>query len=99
MSRLFEAGLTNETMRGVYIATAPNPVSNAVFMKELRKAVGMPIGLPTFSWQVRLASPLVLRTDPELALYGRYCVPRRLMHEGFKFEFEDVGEALRDIVR
>jgi hypothetical protein len=27
---------------------------------------------------VRLGAPLFLRTDPELALYGRYCISRRL---------------------
>jgi hypothetical protein len=48
------------------------------------------------SWMVRLAAP-VLRTDPELALYGRYCTSRRLREEGFEFVFGDVGSALRDL--
>jgi uncharacterized protein len=97
MNRLFVRAIDDETMTGAYLATAPNPVSNAVFMRALRRAVGMPIGLPAFSWMVRLAAPLVLRADPELALFGRYCVSRRLKEQGFEFEFAEVGAALADL--
>jgi uncharacterized protein (TIGR01777 family) len=97
MNRLFTRGIEDDSMTGAYIATAPNPVSNAEFMRELRRAVGMPIGLPAFEWMVRVAAPLVMRTDPELALYGRYCVPKRLKEEGFEFSFPDLASALRDL--
>src|SRR5690606_16223330 len=98
MNRLFVRAMTAERMSGAYIATAPNSVSNAEFMRELRRALGVPFGLPTPGWMVRLAAP-VLRTDPELALYGRYCVSRRLREEGFEFRFPDVRSALRDLYR
>jgi len=97
MDRLFERAISDDSMRGAYIATAPNPVSNAEFMREMRKAVGAPIGLPAAAWMVRLAAPLVLRSDPDLALYGRYCVSRRLKDEGFEFRFPDVRSALQDL--
>jgi len=84
-------------MNGAYLATAPNPVSNAEFMRELRRAHRVPFGLPAMSWMVRLAAPLILHTDPDLALYGRYCVSRRLREEGFDFLFPDVVSALRDL--
>ena len=48
---------------------------------------------------VRLGAPLVMRTDPELALYGRYCVPSRLQTEGFGFEFADLRAAMGDLLR
>lgn len=99
MDRLFLRAIEDDSMSGVYMATAPNPVSNAEFMRTLRSAVGMPIGLPAFGWMVRLAAPLVLRTDPELALYGRYCVSARLREEGFDFEYPDLESALRAIYR
>jgi uncharacterized protein len=97
MSRLFERAILDDRMAGAYIATAPHPVSNAVFMRELRRAVGAPFGLPAAGWMVRLAAPILLRTDPELALYGRYCVSRRLREEGFEFRFPELGAALRDL--
>lgn len=99
MDRLFERALTDDSMRGTYIATAPNPVSNAEFMSEMRKALRAPIGLPAAGWMVRIAAPLLLNSDPDLALYGRYCVSRRLKEEGFEFEFPDVRSALQNLYR
>ena len=40
-----------------------------------------------------------MRTDPELAPYGRYVVPRRLREEGFEFRFPDLATALADLLR
>ncbi len=98
MNRLFLRGITDESMSGIYMATAPQPVSNAEFMRQLRRALRMPIGLPAASWMVRIGAPLLMRTDPELALFGRYCVSRRLREEGFEFEFPDVQSALEDLL-
>jgi hypothetical protein len=97
MNGLFCRAITNDRMKGAYIATAPNPVSNNEFMRELRRALRMPIGLPAAEWMVRIGAPLVMRTDPELALYGRYCVSRRLREEGFDFEFPELPQALKDL--
>jgi uncharacterized protein len=99
LDRLFDRAITDESMRGIYNATAPSPVSNAEFMREMRKAIGAPIGLPAASWMVRLAAPLILRSDPDLALLGRYCVSQRLKEEGFEFLFPDVRSALQDLYK
>ncbi len=66
-------------------------------MRTLRNVIGMPIGLPAFEWMIRIGAPLVLRIDPELALYGRYVIPPRLMDEGSEFEFSEPEPALRDL--
>ena len=97
MNRLFEQALTDASMQGTYIATAPNPVSQRLFMREMRRALGMPIGLPAFRWMVRIAPPL-LRTDRELALYGRYLVSRRMREMQFEFCFPDLPDALADLL-
>ncbi|WP_437203719.1 epimerase [Planctomicrobium sp. SH664] len=97
LNRLFERGLTDATMRGTYIASAPHPVPNREFMRTLRDVLGMPIGIPALNWMVRLAAPL-MRTDPELALYGRYVVSRRLREEGFEFRFPELRAALQDLL-
>ncbi len=97
MNRLFQRAITDETMQGAYLATAPNPVSNTEFMRALRRALNRPIGLPALSWMVRLGAPLLMRTDPELALYGRYCVSRRLREENFEFLYPELDSALQDI--
>jgi hypothetical protein len=97
MNRIFERAIEDDTMRGVYIASSPTPVSNREFMRSLRRAIGMPIGLPAPAWMIRLAAPLVMRTDPELAIYGRYCIPKRLLDEGFAFQYPDLDKALDEL--
>lgn len=97
MNRLFERGLTDPDMEGVFVASAPNPVSQVEFMRELRGAVGMPIGLPASSWMVRIGAKLLLRTDPELALYGRYVYSKRLEQAAFEFCLPTIREALQDL--
>ncbi len=99
MNRLFERALIDETMTGAYVASSPNPVCQRDFMAALRRAVGMPIGLPAFSWMVRIGAPLLMQTDPELALYGRYVISKRLQEEGFQFKFPTLVDALEDLLR
>lgn len=98
MNRLFERALVDSSMQGAYIATAPEPVSNAEFMRELRRAVGRPFGLPAPAWGVKLGAPLLFRTDPELAIFGRFCVSKRLREEKFNFDFPRLGPALDDLI-
>lgn len=98
LNRLFERALSDSTMHGAYIASSPNPVSFKVFMREVRQSMGMPIGLPAFEWMVRIGAPLFLRSDPELALYGRYVRSKRLNDEQFDFRFPNIREALSDVL-
>jgi len=99
LNRLFERALTDDRMRGAYIASSPNPVAQREFMRTLRRVVGMPIGLPASSWMVRIGARLLMRTDPELALYGRYVVSKRLPEEGFEFQFPHLEDALRALLK
>lgn len=98
MNRLFERGLTNEAMHGVYVASSPNPVSNAEFMRSLRRAIPwpkVPFALPAFAWMVRIGASFLFRTDPEIVLYGRYVRSSRLEREGFTFRYPQLSEALK----
>jgi hypothetical protein len=85
-------------MQGIYVATAPNPMINRQFMQLLRKAVHRPWSPSAPALLVRLGSCL-LRTDPELALLGRRCVPTRLLKEGFIFGHPHLGETLNGLIR
>ena len=99
MNALFLRGLTDPTMTGAYIASSPNPVSQVEFMRTLRRAYGVRIGLPSTAAMVKIGAPLVMRTDPDLALYGRYVVSERLRADGFEFRFPELAGALDDVVR
>lgn len=99
MNRIFERAISDDSFDGPYIAPAPAPVSNREFMRLLRRALRQPIGPQAPAWAVRIGAPLVMRTDPELALLGRYCVPARLQRAGFEFSFPDLRSALADLCR
>jgi len=43
---------------------------------------------------VRIGAPVLMRTDPELALYGRYVVSRRLREMNFEFRVPKLRAAL-----
>lgn len=96
MNAILQRGIEDESMSRAYIASAPNPVSNKEFMKALRQSAGIPIGLPAPATLVRLGAKMVFRTDPELALFGRYVIPGRLQSEGFHFKFPALGNALKN---
>jgi uncharacterized protein (TIGR01777 family) len=97
MNALFHRATIDDSMHGTYVATAPQPLSNASFMRMLRRVLKMPIGLPAAGWMIRIGARTVMRTDPELLLYGRYCVSNRLSDEGYAFQFADLESALRDL--
>ncbi len=97
INNIFARAITDETMSGAYIVSSPNPKSQAEFMRTLRKVIGMPLGLPATEWMVRIGAPLFMRTDPELVLYGRYVIPKRLIEKGFEFQFAELEPALRDL--
>jgi NAD dependent epimerase/dehydratase family enzyme len=69
---------------------------NKDFMRALRKAWGMPVGLPAAKWMLEIGA-LAMRTETELVLKSRRVVPGRLLQEGFSFKFPDWPEAARDL--
>ena len=77
---------------------APNPVPNAEFMRTLRAALGIPLGLPASGWMLEMGAA-VLRTETELILKSRRVVPARLLEQGFSFRFPDWSDAANDLVR
>lgn len=95
LNAIFVRAIVDDTMSGAYIVSSPNPEGQADFIRTLRKVIGMPIGLPAFAWMVRIGAPLFLRTDPDLALYGCYVIPKRLLDEGFEFRFAELEPALK----
>lgn len=99
MNEIIFQAITNENYNGIYIASSPNPVSNAEFMETLRKVLKIPFGLPASKWLTRIGASLILRTDPELAIYGRYVKSERLEAEGFQFKFPQLTEALNDLLK
>ncbi|MGD0743628.1 MAG: TIGR01777 family oxidoreductase [Verrucomicrobiota bacterium] len=96
LNRMFIAAIELDDLAGTFNATAPNPVTNAEFMAELRRALRRPWSPPAPEWAVRFGSRL-MGTEPSLALTGRRCAPRRFLEIGFQFQFAELSAALKDI--
>ena len=78
--------------------SAPEPLPQREFMRALRSAWGVPVGLPATKWMAELGA-FALRSDTELLLKSRRVVPGRLLDEGFAFEYARWPEAADDLVR
>lgn len=96
LSRIVLWSIQRDDIEGLFLVAGPNPVRNAEFMRELRRAVHRPWSPPVPPWAVRFGSRL-LGTESELALWGRRCAPTRLIQKGFEFEFPELRSALRDL--
>ncbi|NNE90439.1 MAG: TIGR01777 family protein [Verrucomicrobiales bacterium] len=97
IAQLVEA-LENPAISGIYNATGPNPVTNADLMTTLRRILNRPWSPPAPAFAVRIGAP-ILDSDPEIALTGRRCIPKRLTEAGFEFRHPDLESALRDILK
>jgi uncharacterized protein (TIGR01777 family) len=86
-----------EQLTGVVNLAAPNPLSNGEFMRALRQAWGIRIGLPSPEWLIEVGTWL-MRTESELVLKSRRVVPGRLLAAGFQFLFPEWPSAARDLV-
>jgi uncharacterized protein (TIGR01777 family) len=88
--------IQHEELEGPVNLAAPNPLPNWEFMQTLRKAWGMPFGLPAAEWMLELGA-FVLRSETELMLKSRRVIPGRLSQSGFAFQFPTWAEAARDL--
>ena len=93
---MFAAAVENEALSGTFNAVAPQPVTNAAFMRALRRVYHRPWSPPAPAFAVKLGSRL-MGSDPSLALTSQRCVPRRFDEAGFSFQFPDLGQALRNL--
>ena len=80
-----------QTAAGPINATAPNPVTNAQFSRELAHALRRPSWLPAPAFALRLA---LGEMADALLLSGQRVVPARAMALGFRFTYADLGPAL-----
>lgn len=96
--RAVEFIIANEDLTGGINITAPNPLSNNDFMKNLRKEMKVPFGLNAAVWQLELASA-VMGTETELLLKSRNVYPEKLIKNGFGFNYPDVGKALKNLIK
>jgi uncharacterized protein (TIGR01777 family) len=93
VAELFAYALGN-AVSGVWNATSPNPVTNAVFTQELASALHRPALFPVPPFALKLAFG-------ELAqhmLDSARVVPEAALRAGFRFRYPELAEALKQTV-
>lgn len=89
--------MENQSVSGPVNLAAPNPVTNAFFMREMRKSFApLGIGLPAPSLFVRIGA-FFMRTAPELVLKSRKVVSATLSEAGYSFKYPDLAQAIRSL--
>jgi NAD dependent epimerase/dehydratase family enzyme len=96
LARLLQFLINNSRVSGAVNATAPNPVTNAEFTKTLGKVLSRPTFIPVPSFGVKL---LFGEMGERLLLEGVRVLPERLVEAGFKFDFPELEEALREVLK
>jgi uncharacterized protein (TIGR01777 family) len=76
---------------------SPSPLPNAEFMRLLRRACGVPVGLPATRWMLEIGA-VFLRTETELILKSRRVIPTRLLQSGFVFKYPTWVTAVAELV-
>ena len=89
--------LVEHAIDGAVNIASPNPLPYDDFMRALRGAAHVRVGLPATKWMLEIGA-FVMRTDTELLLKSRRVVPERLLASGFRFDFERWPEAAKDLV-
>ncbi len=87
--------LTEKEVRGPVNLSSPNPVRNRTFVKTLGRVLRRPA-------LIRVPGCVLKKTlgeFGEVLLSSQRTVPGRLTNDGFRFEYPDVGPALKQLIR
>ena len=87
---LIRFALENRALRGAVNATAPQPVTNAEFTRELAGALHRPAVFPV----PRFALNLLFGEMAEVILGSQRVVPQAALSAGFRFEYAELRDAL-----
>jgi len=95
--RAIEFLFEHTDLEGIYNVCSPSPVNNDTFMATLRKVTGNIIGLPAFTWMLKIGARLI-GTETELLLKSRWVLPTKLIEAGFTFKYARLEDAFTSIV-
>ncbi len=83
-----------DRLAGPVNATAPNPVTNAEFTRELGAALHRPAKLPVPGFALRA----LLGEGGDIVLRGQCVLPQRTQELGYRFVFERLRDALTNLL-
>lgn len=85
--------IAHQTLAGPFNITAPHAVTNEVFTETLAKCLNR----PAFFHVPGLVLKTMLGEMSDLLLTGQNVVPRKLVEAGFKFKYQELEDALKDV--
>ncbi|MEI7534876.1 MAG: TIGR01777 family oxidoreductase [Verrucomicrobiae bacterium] len=94
--QMFVTVVEQENFTGTFNAVAPDAVTNADFMRALRRVLHRPWSPPAPEFAVRLGSWL-MQSEPTLALVSQRCVPAKFLEADFPFQFPQLTAALENL--
>lgn len=94
LARLFCHVLSTPEIRGAVNGVAPGAVTNRDFSRELGAVLHRPAVLPAPG----AALKVVLGAFAQALLSSQRVVPSKAQQSGFKFRFETLGPALKDLI-
>jgi uncharacterized protein (TIGR01777 family) len=95
---MFVAAVENEKLSGTFNAVAPNAVTNAELMRELRQVLHRPWSPPAPAFAIKLGAK-IMGSEPSLALISQRVAPKRFLDAGFKFQFPEIAPALAGLTK
>jgi len=95
LTSLILFALTNTGVYGAVNATAPQPVTNADFTRELARALHRPAIFPV----PELALKLLFGEMASMLLASQRVIPEAAKNAGFQFQYPKLGPALQRLVK
>jgi hypothetical protein len=92
---IFRFLMENERLAGAFNCTSPNPVRNKEFASTLRGVLCRPTLAPPVPG---FAMKLALGEMANTLLKGQRVIPRRLLDEGYRFQYPSLEGALTEIL-
>lgn len=95
--RIIDWLFEHKELEGTFNCSSPNPITNEAFMKNLRQITNTTLGLPAYTWMLKLGA-WVIGTETELVLKSRWVVPTKLLEKGYTFKYPFITEALQNVI-
>ena len=92
--KVFNFIISKPDVSGIYNVTSPTPIQQKYFGRALAKALKRPFVVPLFEWQLKL----LFGSGSRILTQSVSVFPRRLIDEGFEFDFPEIESAMSDLI-
>nr|MBF0222082.1 TIGR01777 family protein [Desulfobulbaceae bacterium] len=91
LTKVFETVISDQSCRGIYNVTAPEPATNRELTKELGRILSRPTILPVPEFVLNI----LFGEGAQILTTGQKVYPKRLLDAGFSFKYPTLNSALK----